>query len=70
MYKKTFQGSEGKINIRAFIFLGVKWIVAKSETKWHRGKDYTRTPVWFSSIGEDVPCIFIGKTAIGFQRKK
>jgi hypothetical protein len=70
MVKRKFKGNEGWITSYAFWFLGRKWLIAISETKWHRGGDYKRAPIWFSIIGENIPSVFMGKLAIGFERKK
>lgn len=66
--KRTTQGNEGKIKSYAFRMLGKAWIVALSETKWHAGEKYKKTPIWVSSIGRDVPAIFIWKLAIGYKK--
>lgn len=66
MIKRQFKGSEGWITSYAFRFLGMKWIVAISETKWHDGSHFKRMPIWFSKIKGEVPALFIWKIAIGF----
>lgn len=70
MIKRKTKGNEGWITSYAFWFLGRKWIIALSETKWHEGEKYKRTPIWFSKIGDDIPSVFIWKLAIGFEKKK
>jgi len=70
MIKRKFKGSEGYITSCAFKFLGKKWVVAFSETKWHDGEKYKRMPIWASNIRGEIPSIFIWKLAIGFEKKK
>lgn len=70
MIKQKTKGNEGWITSYAFWFLGKKWIIALSETKWHKGEKYKRTPIWISNIGGNIPVLFIGKLAIGYEKKK
>lgn len=70
MIKRKFKGNEGWITSYAFLFLGRKWVISLSETKWHDGEKYKRAPIWFSSIGGEIPSMFIWKLAIGFEKKK
>jgi hypothetical protein len=70
MIKKKFKGSEGYITVYAFRFLGKSWIIAISETKWHAGEKYKRTPIWISNIGGSIPALFIWKLAIGYDNRK
>lgn len=70
MIKRDIKGSEGKITAYAFRFLGKSWIIAVSETKWHAGEKYKRAPIWVSSIGGEIPALFIWKVAIGFDNRK
>lgn len=70
MIKRKFKGDEGWITSYAFWFLGRKWIVALSETKWHEGEKYKKAPIWFSKIGKKIPAMFVWKLAIGYERKK
>lgn len=67
--KTKSRGSEGWITSYTFWLLGRKWIVAISESKWHKGDKFTKMPVWFSVIDGNIPSIFIWNIAIGFQRK-
>lgn len=70
LIKKDIKGNEGNITAYAFRFLGKSWMIALSETKWHSGEKYKRTPIWVSSIGESIPALFIGKLAIGYDNRK
>lgn len=70
MITKSIKGSEGNVKAYAFRFLGKSWIVAVSETKWHSGEKYKRTPVWMSNLGGAIPALFIWKVAIGFDNRK
>jgi hypothetical protein len=70
MIKRKFKGSEGYITSYAFRFLGKKWIVALSETKWHDGEKYKKAPIWISNMGGNIPSLFIWKLAIGYEKKK
>lgn len=70
MIKRKTRGSEGYITSYAFRFLGKTWIIALSETKWHKGDRYKRAPVWVSKIGRNIPALFIGKLAIGYDNRK
>jgi hypothetical protein len=70
LIKKKFKGKEGYITSYGFRFLGKSWIIALSETKWHAGEKYKRTPIWISSIGNNVPALFIWKLAIGYDNRK
>jgi hypothetical protein len=70
MIKRVTQGPEGKITHHAFRIFGKNWIIAISETKWHAGAKFRKTPIWFSEIGGGIPAIFIGKIAIGFDNRK
>lgn len=64
-----FKGSEGWITYYAFHLLGMKGLVAISETKWHDGPRFKKMPIWFSKIENDVPAIFIYKIAIAIGCK-
>lgn len=71
--KRVIQGDEGDITAYAFLLCNTLWVVARSETKWHAGEKYRRAPIWMSVIKQphrDIPALFIGKTAIGYERKK
>jgi len=70
MIKHSIRGKEGKITAYAFRLFGKSWIIAVSETKWHSGERYKRSPIWFSSIGGEIPAMFVGKIAIGYDNRK
>jgi hypothetical protein len=70
MIKRRTKGNEGYITSYAFRFLGKSWIIAISETKWHEGDKYKHTPIWVSNIGGNIPSLFIGKLAIGYEKNK
>lgn len=70
MIKITTKSSEGWVTTYAFWFLNKKWLVSKSESKWHKGKKYRRMPVWISTIEEDIPALFIWNIAIGYDNRK
>lgn len=70
MIKRKTKGQEGFVTSYAFWLLGRKWLIALSESKWHAGDKYKRTPIWFSNIGEDISALFIWKLAIGYEKKK
>lgn len=70
MIKRKTKGNEGYITSYAFRFLGKSWLIAISETKWHSGEKYKRMPIWVSSIGGNIPALFIWKLAIGFDNRK
>ena len=70
LIKRKFKGSEGYITSYAFKFLGKVWIIAISETKWHKGEKYKKMPIWFSEIKGGIPALFIWKLAIGFDNRK
>lgn len=69
MITRKFKGSEGWITSYAFCILGMEWIIAISETKWHEGEKYKRIPIWFSKIKNDIHALFIWNIAIGFKRR-
>lgn len=70
MIKQVTQGSEGLITSYAFRFLGMKWVVALSETKWHHGERFKRAPIWASNVRGEIWMLFIWKLAIGFNNRK
>jgi hypothetical protein len=70
MIKERTKGNEGYITHYAFRFLGKSWIIAISETKWHKGEKYKRAPIWASNIGGTIPALFVWKVAIGYDNRK
>lgn len=69
MIKRRKKGKEGYITTYAFWLFKRRWFVAISESKWHAGDKFKKAPIWFSVIGKDIPSVFIGKIAIGFQKE-
>jgi hypothetical protein len=70
MIKGTFKGNEGDIKYLAFMLFRRRFIIALSQTKWHEGEKYKRAPIWVSTIGDNIPSLFIWKLAIGFDNRK
>lgn len=44
--------------------------IMTSSTKWRKGEYYHNTPIWTNKIGGELPTLFIGKLAIGYEPKR
>lgn len=67
--KSEIQGSEGKIKTFTSSILGERCYISISETKWHLGDKYKRTPIWFTS-GDGFLSLYIWKLAIFYDKRK
>lgn len=61
--------NNSKLKSYAFWFLNRKWIVSISDKKWHKGDKFTRMPIWFSTVRDEIKAIFIWNIMIGVQKK-
>lgn len=69
MIRRTLHGNDSPVTVYAMKVFGRACFVLISGTKWYSGERFKRTPIWYGNMSGNKPTLFIGKVAIGYERK-